>query len=564
MPAATSSRSARALRDGDRPEGVLGREPGLAHLLDHEGGAGADLRLGAGAPPSLDRVVRTCLAKDPEERWQSAADVKRELSWIRGGSHDAARRDPPRRAWLAGLAVAALSAPAPSPWPSPCGGRRLRPRTAWSCRSSCPSGPSRTTSSRCRRTAARWRSPGSPAGSRSSGSGSSPRARCGRARDGLQRGRLLVPRRTVDRVRRARQTAQDRRRDGIHRGAGRRRGGPRRDMGLRGGDILFAQKAAGAISRVAAAGGPVTTATTLQPGDLLHRWPQFLPGGKRFSSTSRPARSRPPAPTSPRSASRSAGSFCATGRRASSRARDAALRTQRGAALPALRSRHGRALRNPRDGRASRHARGARLVHRPLHRLAERRPDLSGRRRRTSAHLDGPQGRRPGEDRRARRHQERRPLSPDGPGAATAARALETGVYTSSLVDVARDVSTPLLESAGMPVWTPTGEVYLPPRGRKYEIRRRRTHGDPKDDSVGVVGPSRRPTRSRRTVATFSTRGWAATSTSAGGPRGAAKPVALCTASSTSARPTSLRMPTGSSTARTSRARPRSSSGAFP
>ncbi|HSS45106.1 MAG TPA: serine/threonine-protein kinase, partial [Thermoanaerobaculia bacterium] len=31
------------------------------------------------SPAALDRVVRTCLAKDPEERWQSAADIRREL-----------------------------------------------------------------------------------------------------------------------------------------------------------------------------------------------------------------------------------------------------------------------------------------------------------------------------------------------------------------------------------------------------------------------------------------------------------------------------------------------------
>jgi len=34
------------------------------------------------APSALDHVVRTCLAKDPEKRWQSAADVTRELTWI--------------------------------------------------------------------------------------------------------------------------------------------------------------------------------------------------------------------------------------------------------------------------------------------------------------------------------------------------------------------------------------------------------------------------------------------------------------------------------------------------
>jgi serine/threonine protein kinase len=37
------------------------------------------------SPPSLDRIVQTCLAKDPEDRWQSAADVKRELRWIGEG-----------------------------------------------------------------------------------------------------------------------------------------------------------------------------------------------------------------------------------------------------------------------------------------------------------------------------------------------------------------------------------------------------------------------------------------------------------------------------------------------
>ena len=38
------------------------------------------------APPALDRVVRTCIAKDPEDRWQSAGDVGKELRWIGEGS----------------------------------------------------------------------------------------------------------------------------------------------------------------------------------------------------------------------------------------------------------------------------------------------------------------------------------------------------------------------------------------------------------------------------------------------------------------------------------------------
>jgi Tol biopolymer transport system component len=38
------------------------------------------------SPPALDRVVKTCLAKDPEDRWQSAGDVAKELKWIAEGS----------------------------------------------------------------------------------------------------------------------------------------------------------------------------------------------------------------------------------------------------------------------------------------------------------------------------------------------------------------------------------------------------------------------------------------------------------------------------------------------
>jgi eukaryotic-like serine/threonine-protein kinase len=62
-------------------------------------------------PPALDRIVRTCLAKDPEERWQSAADVRRELRWIAEGSQAGGAQPFPvrrrRREWLS-WALAAL------------------------------------------------------------------------------------------------------------------------------------------------------------------------------------------------------------------------------------------------------------------------------------------------------------------------------------------------------------------------------------------------------------------------------------------------------------------------
>ncbi len=40
-------------------------------------------------PPALDRVVKTCLAKDPEDRWQTARDALLELRWIAEGGSQA-------------------------------------------------------------------------------------------------------------------------------------------------------------------------------------------------------------------------------------------------------------------------------------------------------------------------------------------------------------------------------------------------------------------------------------------------------------------------------------------
>jgi len=37
-------------------------------------------------PAALDRIISTCLAKDPDDRYQSARDLLRELSWVASGS----------------------------------------------------------------------------------------------------------------------------------------------------------------------------------------------------------------------------------------------------------------------------------------------------------------------------------------------------------------------------------------------------------------------------------------------------------------------------------------------
>ena len=36
-------------------------------------------------PPALERIVSRCLAKDPEDRWQTARDVAAELQWVAAG-----------------------------------------------------------------------------------------------------------------------------------------------------------------------------------------------------------------------------------------------------------------------------------------------------------------------------------------------------------------------------------------------------------------------------------------------------------------------------------------------
>ncbi|HYJ93225.1 MAG TPA: protein kinase, partial [Vicinamibacterales bacterium] len=67
------------------------------------------------APAALDRAVATCLAKDPDERWQNAGDLARELKWIAAGGSlgpvaaPESRRAPRLRLWIAAIVVLALS-----------------------------------------------------------------------------------------------------------------------------------------------------------------------------------------------------------------------------------------------------------------------------------------------------------------------------------------------------------------------------------------------------------------------------------------------------------------------
>ncbi|HUS18089.1 MAG TPA: protein kinase [Terriglobales bacterium] len=72
------------------------------------------------SPPALEHVVRACLTKDPADRWQNIADVKRELIWIQEGGSKLGlpavvkhhRKWQERGFWIAGLVLALSVAPA--------------------------------------------------------------------------------------------------------------------------------------------------------------------------------------------------------------------------------------------------------------------------------------------------------------------------------------------------------------------------------------------------------------------------------------------------------------------
>ncbi|HEV8131942.1 MAG TPA: protein kinase [Acidobacteriota bacterium] len=52
----------------------------IAAILEHDPPPISSLQ--PMTPPALDHLVRVCLAKDPDDRWQSARDIKHEIQWI--------------------------------------------------------------------------------------------------------------------------------------------------------------------------------------------------------------------------------------------------------------------------------------------------------------------------------------------------------------------------------------------------------------------------------------------------------------------------------------------------
>jgi serine/threonine protein kinase/Tol biopolymer transport system component len=87
----------------------------IASILDREPTPVSQLQ--PLTPPALERVIRVCIAKDPDDRWQSAHDMAAELRWISEGTSSvsagpAPRGVPGRLTWgiaglIAGLAIGA-------------------------------------------------------------------------------------------------------------------------------------------------------------------------------------------------------------------------------------------------------------------------------------------------------------------------------------------------------------------------------------------------------------------------------------------------------------------------
>jgi hypothetical protein len=110
---------------GRRPFAGDGRASLMAAIVAAEPAAPSSTR--PAVPAVLDRVVLRCLAKDPDDRWQTARDLAAELRWVAEGDATrprAATGGRHRVALWAGVAAAVLAAGVSAAlaqwmWPSP-------------------------------------------------------------------------------------------------------------------------------------------------------------------------------------------------------------------------------------------------------------------------------------------------------------------------------------------------------------------------------------------------------------------------------------------------------------
>jgi serine/threonine protein kinase len=95
---------------GTRPFSADSQAGLIAAVLEHDAPAISDRQ--PLTPAGLDRIVEKCLAKNPDDRWQTARDLKSELVWVGEGREDIRRARPSivgpprRRAWRQQITVA--------------------------------------------------------------------------------------------------------------------------------------------------------------------------------------------------------------------------------------------------------------------------------------------------------------------------------------------------------------------------------------------------------------------------------------------------------------------------
>lgn len=244
------------------------------------------------APPMLESIVMRCLAKTPDERWQTASDLRQALTWIAEGAtqmtgiSDAARlrRSALRRAWLTGL-FAVIAAVTTTALILTLFRRGLPDVDAIRFVISAPEGASFTQSSAFMAL--------------------SPDGRSLAFVTSSQGGKLSLWIRSLDSLT-AREIATDAvqpfwspdsRFVGFYvRGKLKKidaMGGVAQTLAdswsqpgawSRDGVILFRPKSDGGLSQIPAAGGPAAAVTDLDHslGETAHEWPQFLPDGRHF------------------------------------------------------------------------------------------------------------------------------------------------------------------------------------------------------------------------------------------------------------------------------------------
>ena len=243
-------------------------------------------------PPAFDRVVSTCLAKDPDARWQSAGDAARQLEWSAedaGTSPSLARLslERRRREWLAWIVAGAALLAAILPTVL-----RRAPKSDAVVRFtlSAPAGLTMGPAAVISPDGTRIAFIAVDAGGRPSLWLRTLDGLTSRQLSGTENARF--PFWSPDGRSIAFFSNQRLRRISAEGGAAQticRAGLGFGGSWNRGGTIVFSSQFGGRIDSVPAAGGTPAPATEIQKtrGDAAHLWPTFLPDGRHFIFTAR-------------------------------------------------------------------------------------------------------------------------------------------------------------------------------------------------------------------------------------------------------------------------------------